>query len=190
MPSLQPAEPVLSEVEGTPALLWGGFGCGWRLYCGLGRCCRFGCRWLRRRRSTFCDRDVINLHRAIRPVIGIAAHARDLFHQGNGSFVALAEDRVSAIQMRVGNFGDKELRAVRIRTGIGVSQSSGAVKLQGRRSFVLELETNVAASAARGVAALDHEIGNHAVEDGAVVEWDAMLLGMRNGISPVFGALS
>ena len=140
-------------------------------FAAAGRCC-----------SCLCDGDVINLHRAIRPVVGITAHAGNLFHQSDGGFVALAEDGVSAVQMRVGNFCNKELRAVGVRTGVGVGQASGTVKLQGWGSFILELEANVAASAAGRIAALDHEIGNHAVEDGAIVEGDAMLLGVRTGL--------
>ena len=111
----------------------------------------------------------------------IAAHARDLFHQSNSGFVTLAENGISAVQMRVGNFGDKELRAVGVRTGIGVGQASGPVKQQvGEVSF---LNRNRLAAAVSGrVAALDHEIGNHAMEDGAIVEGHAMLLGVQTGL--------
>ena len=140
MPSRQPAR---RRRYGAALLFWSGRRCGRLLHRGLGGC-RLRCR---RCCSGLCDRDVVNLHRAIRPVVGVAAHAGNLFHQSDGGFVALAEDGVSAIQVRVGNFGDEELGAVSVRAGVGVSQASGPIKLQSRGSFVLELETNLPASA-------------------------------------------
>ena len=105
------------------------------------------------------------------------------------SVVALTEEGVSAIQTRVGDFGDEKLRAIGIGTSVGVGQASGAVEFQGRRSLVLEFKANIAAAAAGGIATLNHEVGNHAVKDGAVIERDTVFFGVRDGVGPVFGAL-
>src|ERR1700730_491743 len=142
MPSRQPAEPVLSEVQGTPALVWSGFGCSRLRDYGLRHCCRFS------RRSNLGDRDVVDLNRAVRPIVGIASHVGDLLHQGNCGLIALAEDGVSAIQAGVRNLSNKELRAVRVGTRVGIRQAPGTVKLQIWGGLILERETNVAAAAA------------------------------------------
>ena len=135
------------------------------------------------------DDYVSDLDRAIGAVIGVTTHARNLLHQGDAGLIALTEQGVSAVQAGIRNLGNEELGAVGAGTGVGIGQASGAVELHGRRGFVLELKTNVAAPAAGGISTLNHEIRNHAVEDGAVVERDAVLLSVRDGIGPVFGAL-
>lgn len=68
--------------------------------------------------------------------------------------------------------GDKELRAIGIGSCVGHAENASAGVLEGRVDLVSELVTvdGGAASAGAGrIAALDHEVGNDAVEDGAVV---------------------
>ena len=145
----------------------------------------FGCR----RSAALGDDDVSDLDRTVGAIVGIATHARNLLHQRDAGLVALTEQRVSAVQAGIRNLGDEELGAVGAGTGVGIGQAPGPVELHGRGSFILELETNVAAAAAGGISTLNHEVGDHTMEDGAVVERDAVLLGVRDGIGPVFGAL-
>src|SRR6266481_880174 len=172
---------ALATAGGTPALLWCGFGCGWFLDCRLGSWLGCGSRRGLGRGSALGDDDVNDFDRAIGAVVGIAAHARNLLYQGDAGIVALTEEGVSAIQAGVGNFGDEKLRAVGAGTGVGVGHPSGAVELQGWGGFVLEFKTNISIAAAGGIAALNHEVRNYAVEDGAVIERDTVLLGVRDG---------
>ena len=82
-----------------------------------------------------------------------------------------AEDGVVAREVGRGRDGDEELAAIGSGAAVGHGQLARLVELV-RRSFGLVLEA-IAGSAhagARGVAALDHEVGNHAMEDGAVEE--------------------
>ena len=58
----------------------------------------FGCRGS----AALGDHDVSDLDRAIRTVVGIATHARDLLHQCDAGLVALAEQGVSAVQAGIG----------------------------------------------------------------------------------------
>ena len=132
---------------------------------------------------------MIDLYRPIRAIVGIATHAGDLFYQGDGRIVALAENGVTTVQMWIGNFGDKKLRAVGIRTGIGVRQPSGTVELQRRRSFIFELEADVTAARAGRIATLNHKFRNHTVKNGSVIERNSVLFCVRDWVRPVFGAL-
>ena len=61
-------------------------------------------------------------HGAKRPVVaGVRRFVRDYRHEGYSSIVALAENCVIAVEVRHGDFGDEELRSVRVRTGVGLS---------------------------------------------------------------------
>ena len=55
------------------------------------------------------DRNFHDLRRIVRPIVPIARHACDLFHQLYTGIVALAEDGIAPVQTRVGNFGDEKL---------------------------------------------------------------------------------
>src|SRR5277367_152532 len=147
-----------------------------------------------RSRTGVVDFNVRNLYRPDRPVIGlIARHAGNLLHQFDGGIVALAEDGVMAIQ-HIGmsafesHFHDEELRAVGVRSGVGVGETAGTIENDGRRNFILELVAGITFAAAGGIPALNHEFWNHAMKDGAVIKRDAVLLGMRYGAGPIFGA--
>ena len=56
-------------------------------------------------------------------------------------------------------------------------------------NLVVELVARTAGTGAEGVATLDHEAGDHAVEDGAVVEGTGGLLAGR-GVDPFALALA
>ena len=82
----------------------------------------------------------------------------------------LAEHRVLSVQVWLGRVGDEELAAVGARPRIGHGDETRAV-LQGiALAFILELVTGAAPARARGIAPLDDEIIDHAVEDNTVVK--------------------
>src|SRR5208282_774788 len=140
-----------------------------------------GCRVL--------DFDVRDLHGIDGAVIArIAGHARDLLHQFDGGCVALAEDGIAAIEAGVRNLSDEELRTVGIGSGVGVGETPGAIELDRWRSLILEFVAGIAGASANRVATLNHELRNHAMEDGAVIERNTGLLGASDGAGPVFGA--
>jgi hypothetical protein len=57
------------------------------------------------------------------------------------------------------------------RAGVGHRQLARLVELVRRAlGLVLELVAGAAHAGARRIAALDHEVGNHAMEDGSVVQ--------------------
>ena len=73
-----------------------------------------------------------------------------------------------------GRFGgsDEELAAVGARTGVGHGEHARLIETQVGRAFVFEglaPDRLAAAACAGGVAALDHEFRDYAVEDDAVV---------------------
>src|SRR5438552_9688302 len=146
--------------------------------CGLSwRCCFL--RWTHAARPAFHNRDVINFHRTIRAVVRIAAHPGDLLYQRNGGVIALAEDGVMAIQhvsLLAGEcrFSYEELSTVGIRASVCVCEASGTVEFQIRGDFGLKCNTYLAAAAPGGIAALNHEVGDHAMENCSVVERHAV----------------
>ena len=84
-----------------------------------------------RGRAGLHDRDVSNLNRTKRAVVAwVASHAGNLLDQFDTCVIALAKDRVAAVQAIVGNFGNEELRAVRVGTGVGIGKAAGAIELQ------------------------------------------------------------
>src|SRR5579863_44370 len=134
------------------------------------------------------DGDVIDLHRLIGTIVGVAAHPCDLLHQGDAGCVALTEDSVAAVQTRVGDLGDKKLRAVGSGTSIRVGEASGTIELEVIGSFILESVAGIAGSGAHRVTTLNHEVWNYAMEDSAVIKWNAVFFLMSDGAGPILGA--
>src|SRR5580698_796712 len=134
------------------------------------------------------DGDVIDLHWLIGTVIRITAHPCDLLYQGDAGCVALAEDGVSAVQARVGHLSDKKLRAVGAGTSIRVGEASGTIELEVIRGFILESVAGIAGAGAHRVTALNHEVWNYAMEDGAVIKWNAVFFLVSDGAGPILGA--
>lgn len=84
----------------------------------------------------------------------------------------LAKHHVFAVQVRARHRGNKELRAVRVRTRIRHAQHSLFRVLQRERLVRKLLAVNRAAARSvelREIAALNHEVVNHAVEDRVLV---------------------
>lgn len=79
------------------------------------------------------------------------------------------EDGVFAVEVGSGEVGDEELGAVGVRSGVGHGEDAGFVVLAVGFAFALELVAGVTGAGAEGAAALDHEIGDDAVEGEAVV---------------------
>lgn len=95
-------------------------------------------------------------------------HLLDRLHTALDS----SKDGMLPIQPGGGRERNKELAAIRVRPGIGHAEHAGAGVPQGRVDLVVELvavDGGAAAAGAGGVAALDHEVGNDAVEDGGGV---------------------
>ena len=133
------------------------------------------------------DFDVRDLDRTER-AFAVGGHASDLLDQFDGGVIALAEDGVLAIEAGIGNFSDEELRAVGVGSGVGVGETPGTIEGEHGRSLVLEFVAGIARAIAFGISALNHETGDHAVKDGAIIKWNAVLLGVRDGAGPVFCA--
>ena len=66
--------------------------------------------------------------------------------------------------------GNEKLRAVCARPGIRHREDAGLVVSKLRVEFVAKAIARTAAAGAGGIAALRHEVGNHAVENGAIVK--------------------
>ena len=82
----------------------------------------------------------------------------------------VAEDGVVVGGEGVVGVHDEELAAVGVGAGVGHAEGSFSVGFGGVAVFVFELVAGPAHSGAGGVTALDHEAGDDAVEDDAVVE--------------------
>lgn len=86
------------------------------------------------------------------------------------SFGRFTEDGVLAVEVRGGAMSDEELGAVRVGAGVGHGEHAGLVVAAVCLALALELVAGVSGAGAEGAAALDHEIGDDAVEAQAVVE--------------------
>src|SRR5579863_6804681 len=103
------------------------------------------CRRLSRRCGALVNNIYVhNLHWAEGTVVaGVGGLVRDYFYEGYASVVALAEERVIPVQVRSGDLGDEELRAVGVGAGIGVGESARFVEQEVGRDLVLELVDGV-----------------------------------------------
>src|SRR6185312_3538767 len=120
----------------------------------------------------------------------VALHVCNGLRNENTVLIALAKYGVVLVETGIGRGGDEELRAVGIWPGIGHGQTSRHFEIQIRIDFVGNCITRVAFAGAQWVTALNHEAGNHAMEDGPVIEWLVVhgLVGL-SGIRPVFRSL-
>ena len=65
---------------------------------------------------------------------------------------------------------DEELRTSRVAPGVGHREHTAVVTLARSRSLALDGVARTSRTVALGASALDHEVGNHAVERQSVVE--------------------
>ena len=122
------------------------------------------------------DGHFLQHNRRERLVVAVARDAGDGFDHLNAGVVALAEEGVVLVERVVGLLGDEELAAVGVGTGVGHGQAAGAVEVEVGIELIVEGIAGVARAGAGGVATLDHELGNDAMEDGAVVVGLVVLL--------------
>src|ERR1039457_6551346 len=100
-----------------------------------------------------------NLHRVDGSFAG-RWHPRNFLHQFDSRIIALAKDRIAAIQARIRYFSDKELGAVGVRSGIGISETPRPIKGHRGGSLILEFVARITAAIARRISALNHELRN------------------------------
>src|SRR5438552_3861575 len=83
----------------------------------------------------------------------------------------LTEDGVATVQPRRLRDRDEELATVGVRPGIGHGQTTGSVERGSAwRTLIFESVARASRSGSRRVASLDHEVLDHAMEDGAFVQ--------------------
>src|SRR5260221_311088 len=104
-----------------------------------------------------------------RPVVPASRHIADRIDD-IAARDHLAEDRVPTVEVRGRHGGDEELRAVCPRARVGHREQVRPVESQVGMDLVAELVTGTTGTRAERIAALDHEPGDHPVEDGSVVE--------------------
>lgn len=86
------------------------------------------------------------------------------------AFDHFPKDAVTIVQVRLGFVSDEELGAVGIGSRVGHRQDTGSVVLELWMKFIFELISGTTTSAAFGTPALDHEVGDDAVEAQTVVK--------------------
>src|SRR3954451_16481811 len=140
----------------------------------------------------------------IRLVVGILRHAGNTSYQrywralsedgvavalGNVTTLAVASCGVQAwVEVGNRNFGDKELRTVSVRSGIRIGEHASLAEIKARGKLVFKGIPRITLPVGQRIATLDHEVGDHAMKYGSVVERLAVLLGMREGVFPILGA--
>jgi hypothetical protein len=140
------------------------------------------------------DGDVVDDDRGKGFVARVTLYAGDGGNQQGGVRVALAEDGVLAVELWDIGLGYEELGAVGAaargaRACIGHGEEAGLVEGEGGVDLVLEEVAWVAGTIAHAVAALDHEVGDDAMEGGAVVVGLVVHLLEGFGVGPVLGAV-
>src|ERR1043166_8671884 len=143
---------------------------------------------MRGRPACVHDRDLVDLRRIVRLVVRIPRQPRNLLHDFDAWIIALAEDCVVAVQTRIGNSGDEKLRAVGVRSRVGIRQSSRPIEREIWRSLVLEFVTRIAAPVAHWIAALNHELRDNAMKNGSVIQRHAVHLAPGGWVRPIFRA--
>ena len=95
-----------------------------------------------------------------------------------------AEHAVLVVEPRRRHQRDEKLAAVGIRPAVGHRQDAGLAVPERRPEFVAEVVAGTAGALAQRIAALNHEIRDHAVEDRAV-EVGLLHSLARTGIGPL-----
>src|SRR5262249_10442793 len=127
--------------------------------------------------------DRIDRHFLHRTVLRTALHFGNLVGDVL-AFHHFAEDGVIAGEPWRCRHGDEELAPVRSWPGIGHGQFACLVELVRRPlGLVAEFVSWAAHAGATGIAALDHEIRDHAMENGPAVEWSVAAFA-THGILP------
>src|SRR5260370_21006140 len=107
-------------------------------------------------------------------VHAVAADFADFFYYVV-AFDDFTEDGVLAGEPAGVGDGDEELAAVGVGAGVGHGELAGLLEaVFGALGFVGELVARAAHAGAFGIATLDHELWDDAMEDGAVVELGAL----------------
>src|SRR3974390_2511134 len=95
-------------------------------------------------------------------------------------FHHFAENRVAIVEPRRWSYGDKELAAIRVGTGIGHRQLASLGVLQKRMEFVGEFVAWISGASAARAATLDHELGNDAVKRQPIIKIPLHFLSIGN----------
>src|SRR6185312_15712832 len=113
----------------------------------------------------------VQRHLGCRPVLGTTLYLGNLIGDVL-AFHHFSKDSVIAGEPGRRRNGDKELAAVGSWAGIRHGELSGLVKLVRRTlGFILEFISRTTHACAAGVAGLDHKVRDHAMKDGAIIQW-------------------
>src|SRR5271157_2671020 len=127
-------------------------------------------RGVRQRLTLAHDGHFLEHHGRERLVVIVGPYAGDGLDYIKAGGIALAEDGVLVVEVLGGHLGDEELTAVSVGSGVGHSQAAGYVETEIRIELILELIAGISHAGADRVSSLNHEFGNDAMKDGAVVE--------------------
>src|SRR4029453_3694312 len=120
---------------------------------------------------TRIDRHGFNDDWVDRTVTSPSAYLRDVVHHVTARLVRhLAEDRVSAVEMRRRANSDEELRTVGARTGVRHGQQVWLVEDQVGMELVAKLAARTTGARTDSTAALQNEAGDPPVKGQPVVE--------------------
>jgi len=158
---------------------------GWRGLRG-GTCRRRG--W--HRLPVTHDRHFVDPDWCRRLVLRVAIDPSHGRNDQDGVRVALPEDCIAAVQIRLRQLCNEELAGISVFTGVCHGQTSRYIEREAGCRFVVEVVARIARSVAAWIAALHHESGDDTVKGQAVVERPSVNQFARDRVIPVLGALS
>ena len=85
------------------------------------------------------------------------------------SFGHFTEDGVFAVEVRRGNMSDEKLAPIGAGAAVGHGENTRLVVFEAGSDFVAKFVSRAARAGSGGIAALNHEVCNHAMEGNAVV---------------------